>query len=199
MNRSKVLPVFAIALCSTGARASDLNLFGLYVGASAGPASGTYTASGGSQEHDTGWKVMAGVRPLPFLGGEVEYTDFGSAAASWHTAVQQFTGTGRATADGLFAVGYLPIPVIKLDAFAKVGVERVHTTADGQLTCYGVYATCVAGPPPQVHVSGSESDAAYGGGVQLRLRSLALRAEYERASTSFGHPGLLSFGMTWTL
>jgi hypothetical protein len=195
MDRSKILPVFAIVLGSTCARASDLNLLDLYVGASAGPATGTYTPSGASQGHDTGWKVTAGVRPVRFLGAEIEYTDFGSPASSWSVDVMDFRGTGHATAEGLFAVGYLPLAP-KLDVFAKVGVERVRTTFDGETQCkIGVF--CLIGPLP-VHVSESESDAAYGGGVQLRLRSLALRAEYERTRTGVGHPGLLSFGMTWT-
>jgi hypothetical protein len=29
------------------------------------------------------------------------------------------------------------------------------------------------------------------------LRGLGLRVEYERTDASFGHPGLLSFGLIW--
>jgi hypothetical protein len=196
MHRSKLLPVVAIALGSCGARAADL--LGLYVGAAAGPAdTASYTASGWRQGHDTGWKVEAGVRPLPFLGAQIEYIDFGHAASSWYTETAQWTGKGGATAEGLFAVGYLPV-VPRLAVFAKVGFVHVHTAADATGLYGGAGVLCQINPPPQhLHASQSEPEVGYGGGVQL-LRSLALRAEYERASTAFGHAGLLSFGTSWT-
>jgi hypothetical protein len=196
MNHSKVLPVVAFVLGSTCARASDLNLLGLYVGASAGPANSTYTSFGPSQAHGTGWKLMAGMRPLPFLGAEVEYTNFGSAAFSFSRFSLRYSGTARVTAEGLFAVGYLPLPPM-LDVFAKVGLERVHTAVDegAPPMCIDI---CPPIPPLELTARESESHVAYGGGAQFRLRSLALRAEYERTRTSLGHPGLLSFGMTWT-
>ena len=28
-------------------------------------------------DHQFAWKLMAGIRPIPFLGGEIEYIDFG--------------------------------------------------------------------------------------------------------------------------
>lgn len=101
----------------------------------------------------------------------------------------------HASAAALYAVGYLPIPVRFLDIFAKVGAVRTHTTYSGEL------CTPLCGSQFGVSLSAdrTESDFAYGPGVQARSHSLAFRAEYERTDTTLGHPALLSFGVTWTL
>jgi hypothetical protein len=197
MKPSALLSAFAITLGMASASASDLNPLGFYIGAGVGQAQDTYVPLGSGDRRDTGWKVVGGLRPLPFLGAEAEYLDFGH---------QTFldpgqSGVARARAAGLFAVGYLPLMPRTLDLFARVGAERVHTAADGLAGCVGP-----PGPPPSaqcnvvwlLHVSESESDFAYGGGIQARLRPLGLRLEYERTDTRFGHPGLLSFGVTFT-
>jgi hypothetical protein len=192
MKPSALLSAFAITLGTASASASDLNPLGFYIGAGVGQAQDTYTTLG-SDDRDTGWKVVGGLRPLPFLGAEAEHLDFGR---------QTFldpgqAGVARAHADGLFAVGYLPLLPRTLDLFAKVGGERVHTAADGVFGCVGTGpVTCNA--IGILHVSEIESDFAYGGGIQARLRPLGLRVEYERTDTRFGHPGLLSFGVTFT-
>jgi hypothetical protein len=189
-----LLSAFALTLGTASASASDLNPLGFYMGAGVGQAQDTYTSLESDDHRDTGWKVVGGFRPLPFLGAEAEYLDFGH---------QAFLGPGqsgvaRARAGGLFAVGYWPLLPRTLDLFAKVGGERVDTAADGlqecgwvgpgRPTCYGTV----------LHVSDTESCFAYGGGIQARLRPLGLRVEYERTDTRFGHPGLLSFGVTFT-
>jgi hypothetical protein len=200
MKRSILLSAFVITLGTTCASASDLNPLGVYLGASVGQADDIYKApytpySG--DHHDTGWKVVAGLRPIPFLGGELEYVDSGSERFEAPGAV----GTARARAGGLFAMGYWPILPGTLDFFAKVGGERVHTTADGVTGCVG---PTPSGPYVQcfhigfLHASVTESDFAYGGGLQARLRALGLRVEYERTDTAVGHPRLLSAGITYT-
>jgi hypothetical protein len=79
---------------------------------------------------------MAGVRPIPFVGAELEYLDFGSESFSPNNGAGiGWTGTARARAGGLFAVGYWPILPATLDLFARVGGERVRTTADGVFRC----------------------------------------------------------------
>jgi hypothetical protein len=204
MNRSVWLLAVAITLGTTCASASDLNPLGFYVGGGVGQADDPYTAFGVS-ERDTGWKVMAGLRPVPFLGAELEYSDYGNERfflPQFSPVGQGFAGTGHTTGEGLFAVGYLPLiplPVPILDLFAKVGGERVHTNGSGQDQCVPVSPgapTCLVIVP--THADLSETDFAYGVGVQSRLQALGLRVEYERTDTSFGHPGLLSFGVTWT-
>jgi hypothetical protein len=206
VRRSILLSACAIALGARCASAGDFNPLGVYVGAAAGPSYDTFTDLGAREPHDTAWQVVAGLRPLPFLGAELEYTDFGTLsprapAFPNYPGSQVFANaTEHAQAGGLFAVGYLPIPLSPLDVFGKVGWERVNTTASYVPQC-PPYAFCPAGPLMTMSVRDTESDVAYGGGVQVRipgLRSLALRAEYEQTETRLGRPALLSFGATWT-
>jgi hypothetical protein len=42
------------------------------------------------------------------------------------------------------------------------------------------------------------TNVAFGLGVQGKLGSLAIRAEYERIAANAGNPDLLSLGVTWT-
>jgi hypothetical protein len=193
MKPSALLPAFAITLVTASACASDLNPLGFYIGAGVGQARDTYTTLGSDVSRDARWKVVGGFRPLPFFGAEAEYLDFGH---------QTFldpgeAGVARVRAGGLFAVGYLPLLPRTLDLFAKVGGERVNTAANGVFGCVdiGPVSCNVIG---LLHVSETESDFAYGAGIQARLRPLRLRVEYERTDTRFGHPALLSFGVTFT-
>jgi opacity protein-like surface antigen len=193
MNRAARLSVLAIALGMTRADASDFNPLGFYLGSAVGQGRDTVENVNGFQlsqsESATGWKAMVGLRPLSFLGGEVEYIDFGSSS----TNANLLNLHTRADAAALYAVGYLPIPLPFLDIFGKVGWARTHTTSTGTLSCT---------PPLQcissLDADRTDSDFAYGAGIQVKVQSLAFRAEYERTDTSLGHPTLLSFGITWT-
>jgi hypothetical protein len=53
-------------------------------------------------------------------------------------------------------------------------------------------------PPRQAFdISTWSTDFAYGAGVQGRIGSLAIRAEYERIIVAGGNPDILSLGATW--
>lgn len=209
MKRALIGPLVAAVLGSTCVSASDVNPLGIYVGAALGPSYGNRTQSdtlyAARLDHGTGWKVNVGLRPLPFLGAELEYIDFGSAhfSAPTNGAVAEYDGRAHATGEGLFAVGYLPIPIPALDLFAKLGAEHVRAATDGTYQS-GPAVFCPAnlnppcGRPDPFHHQDSDTAFAYGAGVQYRLRSVALRAEYERTDTGVGHPALLSFGVDWT-
>jgi opacity protein-like surface antigen len=217
--------VIALALitmmdCAPGLAADPL---GFYLGAGIGhsqvrnnldfsnfgdPAfSGPYSISG----HDTGWKLMAGIRPLPVLGAEVAYMDFGSvngAASIPATPTQgglNATATSHPRAAALLAVGYLPIPLPYLDVFAKAGVAQLKydVRVNGQATCPN-NLPCSPSPGlpfpvllPSYAANGSSTHLAYGAGAQLKLASLAVRAEYERISAGSGDVDLLSLGLTF--
>jgi opacity protein-like surface antigen len=197
MKRVVCLSVIAVALGVTQTDASDFNPFGFYLGGAIGQGRDTVDSlqniSGGppfQSESAMGWKAMVGVRPVSFVGGEVEYIDFGSSSANAYLLNLPHT---RADATALYAVGYLPIPVPFLDIFGKAGLAHTQTTYMGTLSC----------PPPALCIAAvsaerTESDLAYGAGVQTKFQSLAFRAEYERTDTSIGRPSLLSFGVTWT-
>lgn len=193
MIRASWLAGFIAASGATGAIASDLNPAGFYLGAAAVKTSDVLTAVG-ARETDTGWKLMAGLRPLHLLGAELEYTDFGSGQFS--NGYHSFNGSWSGHATGLFAVSYLPLPSPFLDIFAKIGAQRTETAAEGGVICGGGIPICNV-----LRAAGfneTETDFAYGAGVQAKLHSLAVRVEYERTETNIGHPKLLSFGLTLT-
>ena len=158
----------------------------------------------------TGWKLMAGVRPLSFLGAELAYVDFGSVsrAASIPATPTQIginaTATSHPRAAELFAVGYLPIPLPYLDVFGKAGVAQLKSDvrATPQLTCQLSGPACSGATPFPVIVnpysaSGSSAHLAYGAGAQLKFKGFIVRAEYERISAGSGNVDLLSLGVTF--
>jgi opacity protein-like surface antigen len=165
--------------------------------------SGPYSVNGSA----TGWKLMAGIRPLSFLGAEVAYIDFGSvngAASIPATPTQgglNVTAMSRPKAAALFAVGYLPIPLPYLDVFAKAGVARLQSdvSATGQAMCPLNLPTCLPVAVPPYAASGTSTHPAYGAGAQLKFKSFAVRAEYERISAGSGDVDLLSLGVTFGL
>jgi opacity protein-like surface antigen len=185
---------------------------GLYIGAGAGHSQvridldfGVFGTPGISGPLDvtpgaTGWKLIAGIRPLSVIGAEVEYIDFGSAGATAGPAAQAaYFGaatTSHPKSPALFAIGYLPIPLPYLDVFAKAGVARLKTDVQAQFVCLPSAGGC---PPlpfiPPYSASGTDTRFAYGAGVQVKLSKLAVRAEYERISSAGGDLDLLSLGV----
>lgn len=192
------------------------NPLGLYVGAGVGRATINQTQfdSYGDVFHHVdgqplGWNAVVGVRPIPFIGGEAEYIDFGNKrlgagpAYNFGGYTQQFLG-GEAhdRAGAVFAVGYLPLPIPWAEPFAKLGWAQIWEHDNYS----GIYGNLVNGVPVgQASASQSThpSGTAYGGGVQFHFSQLAVRAQYERISgeRSFGgwnNPTLLSVGLNWT-
>ena len=52
---------------------------------------------------------------------------------------------------------------------------------------------------PPYSANGTSTRFTYGAGVQVKLATLAVRAEYERIHSSDGDPDLLSLALTWSL
>jgi opacity protein-like surface antigen len=212
----RALVMVAAVLACAPAVAADP--FGFYLGAGVGHSQvrsdldfGVFGAPGFSGPFDvapgaTGWKVIAGVRPLSIIGAEAEYIDFGSGSGT--TGIEPTatragitaTATSHPKAPALFAVGYLPIPLPRLDVFAKAGVADLKTGvhASGQALC-PTSIPCLPVFIPPYSASHTSTRFAYGAGVQLRLATLAVRAEYERIHSSAGDPDLLSLALTWSL
>jgi len=183
---------------------NDLNFGDFGVPALSGPFS--------VNDSTTGWKLMAGIRPLSFLGAEVAYVDFGSVsrAASIPATPTQIginaTATSHPKAAELFAVGYLPIPLPYLDVFAKAGVAQLKSDvrATPQVICQLNDPACYGATPFPIIVnpysaSGSSAHLAYGAGAQLKFKGFTMRAEYERISVGSGDVNLLSLGVTFGL
>jgi hypothetical protein len=148
----------------------------------------------------SGWKVFVGWHPISLLGFEASYRDLGSESAMATANVIDYTitytGHVRATAVTLQGLLYAPIPVPYLDLYAKAGVTRLrhHTTLDTQCApvsslCTGAVSTSAAG--------GDQTVPTLGVGVQVRLASVALRAELEQDIASGGDPRQVSLGVAW--
>jgi hypothetical protein len=209
MNRvAKIL--LALGACLMAATASAGNLLGFYAGAGVGES--TVRSDYGfdpyypddSHPHHTAWKAVAGIRPIPFLGAEVEYLDFGhsSSADAYDNRYDYYGYQNRDDSHpkaGIFyAVGYLPLPFV--DLFVKGGVARLETNVNtyGPIVCTdGAYGSS-CGPQLLGRDHAWQTKAAYGAGVQGHIIGLALRAEYERINSSFGDPDAFMVSATWT-
>src|SRR6267154_288167 len=208
-----VVGILIGAACGSACAADAL---GFYMGAGVGqsrvrndiklsafgaPLSGGFSTTGTK----TGWKAILGVRPLSIIGAEAEYLDFGSASGSVSIPATALSGGLNATASShpkapaLFAMGYLPIPLPYLDIFAKAGVAELKSSvnANAQATC-PIGLNCIQVIIPPYSASSSDTRFAYGAGVQVKLASLAVRAEDERIHSSSGDPDLLSLALTWS-
>jgi OmpA-like transmembrane domain len=177
---------------------------GLYIGAGGGQSDVRmhqtldFTAYDVSR-HDSGWKVMVGVRPVRIVGAELEYVDFGSP--SYRFGLPPVAGVLHAKAEGLFGLLYAPIPTQFLDIYAKLGLARLLNSVNG--TVPGPNGSCRQGVtycPTFTDIAASRTnvDFGYGAGVQFKFRAVAVRAEYERISANTGDPDLASLGLTWT-
>jgi opacity protein-like surface antigen len=203
-----VLLLASVTSCASTAVQAE-NPMGFYVGAGGGESrirtdtplfpfgnpDGTDDKFDG---HSSAWKVMAGIRPLSFVGAELEYIDFGNPGTGVsQTSFGALTKAG-AKAGALFGIGYLPLPIPFLDVYGKLGLARLQTS----LTEISPVPFCPAGASNCARSSYRQSewgtDLAYGAGVQGRTGHLAVRAEYERISASKADPDIFSLGVTWS-
>jgi hypothetical protein len=169
----KALIAAALLMASTASIAADN---GIYLGASLGDAN-IEIDQGLAQvdSDDTGFKFIAGLRPLDWFAVEASYVNFGEAE----------DGPFAAEADGISAFGVFFVPVGPVDLFAKGGLiswdGRVEVDGFGDI------------------FEEDGTDLAYGAGVQFRLLSLGIRAEYEVFDLDdVEDANLLSIGVTYT-
>jgi OmpA-like transmembrane domain len=173
LKLSAALTAGVLLIATLDSQAAD-NSVGLYIGGSLGDAMQQFDPNTFSVHGDTtGYKFAVGWRPLPVLAAELDYTDFGRA----------YSGINYADTDGvgLFALGFLPIPVV--DLFGKVGLVNWRTDANSPL--YGFHRT--------------GSDLGYGFGAGTSWGTLGVRVEYERYEVvRASDMGLASVGLVWT-
>ena len=199
-HRARFCLALSVASLGLGlaSSASADNLLGLYVGAGVGES--TVRSDYGfdpdyptdSHPHHTAWKAMAGIRPIPFVGAEAEYIDFGHpSSADNYSETSNFEADSHPKAGILSGVGYVPLPFV--DLFAKLGVARLETNVNtySEEDC----GTCV---PVLTRQKVWETKLAYGAGVQAHFLGLAVRGEYERISSSLGDPDAYMLSATWT-
>jgi hypothetical protein len=198
-----LLAILTVGACAASTAALADNLAGFYAGAGVGYSTvrsddPAYGYPGYFNDHQTAWKVMAGVRPIPFVGAELEYIDFGQPSTHRGYFDTNYFGTdSHPRAGALFGVGYLPLPVPFFDIYGKAGVARLETDVTTTVTSNcGTGSTC----PQYVSSRHDQTDNkfAYGVGVQSKFWGVSFRAEYERISSSYGDPDALTVGATWT-
>ncbi len=177
------------------------NLLGFYAGAAVGQ-SRVDAGSGGLVPSPTdhfgrnhsAFQLMAGIRPISLLGAEVAYVDFGHPSGELGGAPADVSMRAVAA----FGVLYLPVPLI--DVYLKAGTARLQSTING--TAYAVCTLVVPGgtcqPTVPFRVDRTNTNFAAGAGAQYKIGSLAVRAEYERFTTTGGKPDLVTLGLTWT-
>jgi len=171
--RNGILPVIALLGFAATAGAADN---GFYLGASIGQ-SNVKIEQGLAQVDgdDTGYKLIAGIRPLDWLAVEASYIDFGTVKDG--AAVSDNNGVSA------FVVGFLPIGPV--DLFAKGGLVK----SDSSVKLNGLGKA----------FDSDGTDFAYGVGAQFRLLSLSLRAEYEVFDVKdVKDLNMLSVGVTYT-
>jgi opacity protein-like surface antigen len=206
-NLMKRISGTLLAIATVGASAASTAALaddpaGFYLGAGVGYSTVRsddpgYGLPGYFDDHETAWKVIAGVRPIPWVGAEFEYIDFGQPGdhnGFYNSAYYGLDSHPRAPA--LFAVGYLPLPIPFFDIFAKAGVARLETDVTTTVT-----PTCTVGPGCQPYSYRHDETAdklAYGAGVQSKWWGVSFRAEYERISSTYGDPDALTVSATWT-
>lgn len=154
---------------------------GIYLGGSVGRANVTAQEELSGFEldaNDTGFKAILGIRPLDFLGFELNYVDLGKA----EDTISGVNVTAKAKGIDGFVVGFIDLPF--MDLFAKAGA----ISWDAKLSADSVASR-----------SDDGQDFAWGLGAQVRFGSAALRAEYEKFDIpNFRDVNLISVGLTWT-
>lgn len=206
VSPSILIAVALLALLGDRARA-DIPL-GLYVGGGFGQADVTATVSaaditgiaqynGEFEAHRSAFQIVAGARPISPVGAEISYVDFG------HPDGTLFGQPAGASMRGgaLFAMGYLPLPLIEV--YGKAGFARIQSHVTGFASPIGV--TCAIGSCPSpigfryYHIDRTDTGLAAGAGAQVKLGAMGVRAEYERFNAAGEHPSLVSIVVTWTV
>jgi hypothetical protein len=160
-----------LAISGTAAAADN----GFYLGASIGQSNVDIdTAAVRVDGDDTGFKAIAGFRPLDSLGVEVNYVDFGDVDDNGYKA--------EGDALSAYVVGFLPLGPV--DLFAKAGLVNSDTSIKGSVG---------------ETFKSDGTDFSYGAGVQFRLLSLSARVEYEIYDVDdVDDLNMISVGLTYT-
>jgi opacity protein-like surface antigen len=185
-----IISTFAASAMFAHAAAAADN--GLYVGASIGQSTTDLGVPGSVgdlfDEEDSGFKLMAGLRPLDWFGVEASYLDLGKVE-------QTRNDVGFADFEfdqkGYNAFGVFFLDIATFDLFAKAGLVRWDLDGSG---------TTLFGP---ADFSDDGTDFAWALGAQARFRSIAVRLEYERFQVKaldglIEKPEMFSIGLTWT-
>lgn len=199
-----LLAVLAVGGCAAWTAALADNPVGFYLGAGVGYSTvrsddSAYGLPGYFNDHQTAWKVIAGVRPIPFVGAEFEYIDFGHPTRDFgYNGINNYGLDTHPRAAALFGVGYLPLPIPFFDVYGKAGIARLQTDVTTVTTLGPCPVNSVNCPATISRQNQTDNRFAYGVGLQSKAWGVSFRAEYERISSQFGDPDALTVSATWT-
>ena len=178
---------------STAASADDL--LGLYVGAGVGQSQ-LKQDFWQVNAHTTGWKLVAGWRPLSFIGAEIDYADLGSKTVNYFGTTGYTQVYTKARATSAYAVGYLPVPAPWLSLYVKGGATRVTADTHGSSTPGGCPAGSSPCGPNYFTTDSTSTKLAWGAGAEFKFGLPGVRVEYERLNGPQGDNALLSVAAT---
>jgi OOP family OmpA-OmpF porin len=179
--------LLAVSLLSPGVVLSADN--GFYLGASSADVSADFEPGFGGFAHGpeddaSGFKVIAGLRPLDSLAIEANYVDLGETQAPLSVVCITTPCPSEVSFDAkalsVSAVGLLSLPFV--DLFARAGVARWESSRQ-------IFSTAQ---------KEEGTDPTYGVGAQVRLGSFALRLEFERFELADDSADSVSLGFTYT-
>ena len=180
--------LLAVSLLSPGVVLSADN--GFYLGASSADVSADFEPgfggffAHGPEDDASGFKVIAGLRPLDSLGIEANYVDLGETQAPLSVVCITTPCPSEVSFDAkalsVSAVGLLSLPFV--DLFARAGVARWESSRQ-------IFSTAQ---------KEEGTDPTYGVGAQVRLGSFALRLEFERFELADDSADSVSLGFTYT-
>jgi hypothetical protein len=163
----KLILMTVLALGASAARA-DNGFFYAGAGIVRNSLTGITDLGGLPDLKNTSWKAFAGVRPLNWLAGELDYIDLGSGNGTSTTNVGTVTSHTDGTALAAYAVGFLPIPLPIVEFYGKAGLARWKLNGNvGSNT----------GSLGSLSTNGTEF--AWGVGVQAHISMIGARLEYE--------------------
>jgi hypothetical protein len=171
----KAILATVLLLASGGAAVAADN--GIYLGLSVGQANlevDDVISTEDFKGEDTGYKFIAGIRPLDWLAIEASYVNFGEPDDTVGSVQLEADGDGFSG----FVVGFLPLGPV--DLFAKGGLITWDSNISGRL-------------------DGDGTELAYGVGAQFRVWSIGIRAEYEIFDVDdLDDLSMVSIGATFT-
>ena len=144
---------------------------------------------------------VIGFRPIPLVGAEIKYVDFGRRLYYFNSNEQGYGLEAASKAVTLFGMLYAPLPVRFIDLYGKAGAARLKSTfaGDARISEYCGLFQPASDCYWAANVKRTEVRFAYGAGAQLKLSSLAVRAEYEIVQQSGDdRPHIFSLGAAWT-
>jgi outer membrane protein with beta-barrel domain len=166
----------------------------------------------GPAEPASGWKLVAGFRPLRIVGVEIQYVDFGEGDFADYSGrygggqigyqyVYESHTRASAHATVVAALLFIPMAETKLDigAYGKVGIGKLNDSISKRTATNACYPLKPCYSTVNTDVHQSETAPYVGVGVSVRPgKYFALRLEYEAIYSDFGDPTtMLSLGFAW--